>query len=103
MMEIERLVSMLDEACIPYERDDDTEYNRLVNVSIKRIKYPCNDNFICSAIQGDYTLGGRENLIEIMGLLTDEEHQYDEVRGYLTADEVFQRIKTDWDAHSVEP
>ena len=46
MMEIERLVSMLDEACIHYERDDDTEYNRLVNVSIKRIKYTCIDNFL---------------------------------------------------------
>ena len=103
MMEIERLVSMLDKACIPYERDDDTQYNTLVDVSIKRIKYPCIDNFVCSAIQGDYTLGGRENLIEIMGLLTDEERQFDDVRGYLTADEVFRRIKADWDAHSVEP
>lgn len=103
MMEIERLVSMLDEACIPYERDDDTQYNILADVSLKRIKYPCIDKFVCSAIQGDYTYGGRENLIEIMGLLTDEERQFDEVRGYLTADEVFRRIKADWDAHSVEP
>ena len=97
MMEIERLVSMLDEACIPYERDDDTEYNRLVNVSIKRIKYPCIDNFVCSAIQGDYTLGGRENLIEIMGLLTEEERERDDVVGYLTPEEVFWRIKKDWE------
>ena len=94
---------MLYESCTLYDRDDDTEYNRLVNVSIKRIKYPCIDKFVCSAIQGDYTYGGRENLIEIMGLLTDEELQFDEVRGYLTADEVFRRIKADWDAHSVEP
>lgn len=98
MMEIERLVSLLNDARIPYERDDDMMYNKLVNVSIKRVKYPCNDNFVCSAIQGDYTYGGRENLIEIMGLLTDEEKQHDSVRGYLTADEVFQRIKADWDA-----
>lgn len=94
MMEIERLASLLDSARIPYERDD--EKNPIV--PIKRIKYPNVEDFKCSAIQGDYTYGGRENLIEIMGLLTEEEAEYDDVKGYLTADEVFQRIKADWDA-----
>jgi hypothetical protein len=31
--------------------------------------------------------------IEIMGLLTPEEQEYDSVVGYLTAEEVFRRIK----------
>ena len=38
---------------------------------------------------------GKENLLEIMGLV--DETRGDEVEGYLTADEVFDRIKEDYD------
>jgi len=39
------------------------------------------------------TFGSQEDKIEIMGLLTDEEAEHDSVLGYLTAEEVFERIK----------
>ncbi len=100
MKEIDRLALLLERDNIPFERE---EVNTVPSIELTRIHYPCDKDFVCSAIQGDYTYGGRENLIEIMGLLTDEERQFDDVRGYLTADEVFRRIKADWDAHSVEP
>lgn len=36
-----------------------------------------------------------------MGLLTEEESKYDSVVGYLTAQEVFNRIKNHYDKHSM--
>ena len=50
----------------------------------------------CSVISHKYSYGGREGLLEIMGLLTEEEEEWDEVVGYLTADDVFARIYTDY-------
>ena len=47
---------------------------------------------IISVIQGSCTYGEEENLLEIMGLLTEEESREDCVLGYLTADNVFNRI-----------
>ena len=34
-----------------------------------------------------------------MGLLTDEENEMDNVAGYLTAIDVYGRIKNHWDKH----
>ena len=41
--------------------------------------------------------GYKDGLIEIMGLLTEEEREQDDVVGYLTPEEVFRRIKRDWE------
>ena len=49
-------------------------------------------NVIVSIIQGKLTYGGTENKLEIMGLLTPEEAEMDEVVGYLSAEEVYKRI-----------
>jgi hypothetical protein len=43
--------------------------------------------------------GSEDGLLEIMGLLTPEEEGWDEVRGWLTAEDVFSRIK-EWHAKS---
>ena len=48
---------------------------------------------IVSAVEGFGTYGYSDDLIEIMGLLTPEESKYDSVKGWLTAEEVFRRIK----------
>lgn len=53
---------------------------------------------LVSAVEGfgshGFGLRGEQgDLIEIMGLLTPEEEEYDSVRGWLTAEEVFGRIK----------
>ena len=96
MKELDRLKEMLDKANIPYETcDEDLDY--FGHKRICRVHYPQNSPFVCSAIQGYGTYGNEENLIEIMGLLTEEEKELDNVVGHLTAEEVFQRIKNHWD------
>ena len=83
---------LLNEAGIPYE--DNSE---LLSVSIMdRVWYRRDRNVICSAVWGMGSYGYEDGLIEIMGLLTDEEREKDDVVGYLTPEEVFRRIKEDW-------
>ena len=48
-------------------------------------------------IQGYGTYGGKQNLLEIMGLLTPEESKSDCVCGWLTAEDVFARIKAHYE------
>ena len=50
----------------------------------------------CSVISHPYSYGGRDGKLEIMGLLTEEESEYDDVLGYLDADDVFARIYADY-------
>lgn len=97
MTEFEKLVKMMDEASTPYERDDDT--NWLGGEKIKRMKYPKKGvDEVCSIIYGYGTYGYPEGLLEIRGLLTDEEAKYgDDIVGHLTAEDVFSRIKADYE------
>ena len=90
MKEIDRLAFLLERDDIPFERE---EVSTVPGIELTRIQYPCDKDFVCSAIQGTYSYGGKMNLIEIMGLLTPKEEEQDEVVGYLTADEVYERIK----------
>ena len=94
MDEFDKLVKMLDDARIPYERCD--------GIEIRRIHYPQNENFTCSAICGRGTYGNEKGLIEIMGLLTPEEEEMDSVVGHLTAKEVFGRILKDFSGMIME-
>lgn len=57
------------------------------------ITYGYEDDIICSVIEHDNSYGHEENLLEIKGLLTEEESETDSVVGHLTAEQVFQRIK----------
>ena len=61
-------------------------------ITKRGIEVLSSDETVCSAICGKTSYGGRENLIEIMGLLTDEEAESDGVVGYLLPEEVFARI-----------
>ena len=56
------------------------------------VYYPDGERMI-SAIEGWGTYGFKDDLIEIMGLLTPEEAEHDSVIGWLTAEDVFERIK----------
>ena len=47
----------------------------------------------CSVIEGEHTLGHEEDKLEIMGLMTPQEMSKDSIAGYLTAENVFERIK----------
>lgn len=61
-----------------------------------QILYPNIHTPRCSIIQHEFSYGGKDNLIEIQGLLTIEERKSSSVLGYLDAKNVFERIKKDF-------
>ena len=88
--EILKLETMLKQAEIPYEI---RELHGGYNVCYPSIKFR-----ICSAVEHDFSYGGSCDKIEIMGLLTQGEQEADvggkhAVCGYMSAEEVFERIK----------
>ena len=91
--EIFKLKDMLEESNIPFE----FKIREFGADKLYQICYP-KDGYRrkCSVIQGKGTYGGEENLLEIMGLLTKAEEEYDSVLGYLTAKNVFDRIEKDF-------
>lgn len=82
--EMHRLANMLGGANIPYEIHQ--MWGGL------RIAYPNNTDVVCSVIQHAFSYGGKEGYLEIMGLLTEEEGEGNSVKGWLTAEDVFERI-----------
>lgn len=78
--EIIKLSKMLDKEGIPHE--DMQIFDGL------QVNYPNKENCVCDAICHSYSYGHEQDLLEIMGLTED-----DDVEGYLTAKEVFKRIK----------
>ena len=62
-----------------------------------RIAYPNDEKTVCSAIEHNGSYGREADKIEIMGLMTEEENECDGVVGWLTAEEVFNRIKKHYD------
>lgn len=88
--EIFKLRDMLENANIPHIFE-----NGFLNGGA--LAYPDRENCVCSAIEHDGSYGRQADKIEIMGLLTDEESQYDDVVGWLTAEDVFNRIKTHYE------
>ena len=86
--EILKLNEMLTEAEIPHSID------RLFDGY--QIVYFYKGEPIADAIEHFASYGSAENLLEIMGCMTSEEEEHDDVLGYLTADEVFKRFATDF-------
>lgn len=96
--EIGRLVEMLAEANIP------GSYHQLFDGW--QVGYPClpsEGDCVCNVIEHFGSRGHNVDLLEIWGLLTEEENlnNYGTL-GYLTAEEVFGRIKTHWEANKDE-
>ena len=82
--EIHKLKALLEVMEVPFEfRPIHDGY---------QICYPNSENRVCSAVQHYFSYGNDEDRIEIMGLLTEEEADFDEVVGYLTADDILHRI-----------
>ena len=54
---------------------------------------------VMDAIENYGSYGNEQDLLEIMGLLTPEEKKCGSVLGYLTAEEVFERIEKHWSEH----
>ena len=64
-----------------------------------QIAYPVDRHDIrcvMDAVEHHGSYGHEADLIEIMGLLTPEEQEWDSVVGHLTAQEVFDRIRAHW-------
>lgn len=85
--EILKLKRMLDNAKIPFRFSE--------TFGGYRIEYSTNTGRVCSVIEHDFSYGNEKDLLEIQGLLTKEEKE-DSVLGYLTAENVFQRIENHW-------
>lgn len=86
--EILKLNEMLSKTDIPYSVDKVFDGWQIV--------YFYNGERIGDAIEHSFSYGSEENLLEIRGLLTPEEEEYDSVWGWLTAEEVFKRISKDF-------
>lgn len=88
---IKRLADMLLDHSIPFELATDAMGN-----DKNQIWYPSRDKSVCDVICYDGTYGYEHGLLEIMGLLTEEESEIDSVVGWLTPEEVFERIWRHW-------
>ena len=84
---IRLLADKLTIANIPFEITDDVMDNKN-----NQIWYPSHDNSICDVICHEFSYGGKDGLLEIMGLI-DEDCDSD-VEGWLTVEDVFARIYT---------
>ena len=82
-----RLASMLQTAEIPFEM-------RPVHDGYQ-VCYPSVANCISDAVCHDFSYGHEKCLLEIMGLV-DEEEVGDTVEGWLTAEQVFERWAKHW-------
>ena len=87
--EMTTLIDRLTSANIPFELTTDCCGNKN-----GQLWYPSCENNVCDVICHEYSYGGKEGLLEIMGLLDEEESEYDDVLGWLTAENVFARIYT---------
>ena len=64
--------------------------------------YPCREECVSDAICHDGSYGRHDGLLEIMGLVNEEEVG-DSVEGYLTAEQIFERWQKHWlENHSKE-
>lgn len=109
--EIFKLKRMLEKADIPFEFIEGFGYDKRMRAVFPdlldhyQICYPNKgDNQKISAIEGFCTHGGEQDRLEIMGLLTPWEryNHGDSVIGWLTAENVFKRIKKDWEENKDE-
>lgn len=89
--QIFKLKELLEKANIPFEFIEHKDYRNGY-----QILYPVGGvQNICSVIEHSFSYGNRQDLLEIQGLMTkkEEEEAHDTVLGYLSAENVFERIK----------
>ena len=86
MEEIEKIQEMLKQAGIPFEV-------RPFNSWGIQVCYPSIKNRFCDIVYHRYSNGYEEGLLAIQGLLTKAESDIDSELGYLTAEDIFKRIR----------
>lgn len=90
MTEMEKLINKLAKADIPYELT--------VLYDTIQVWYPSVKNNVADVVCHEWSMGSKDGLLEIMGLV-DETKTGDVVEGYLTADEIFERIAKHYRTH----
>lgn len=90
MTEMEKLITALVKNGIPFELA--CPYEAL------QVFYPNKESNVGDVICHKGSFGYEQGLLEVMGL-TDNLCDFGNVEGYLTADEVFKRIKNHWEEH----
>ena len=93
MTEMQKLINKLAKADIPYELTVQPFTNTI------QVWYPTQANPVTDIICHEYSYGGKEGLLEIMGLVNEKNTGGDSVEGHLTADEVFDRIAKHYRTH----
>lgn len=91
--EILKLHQMLSDALIPHITERFFDGWRVCYLVRREEGRDC----VCDAIEHFGSFGKEQDKLEIMGLLTLEEKKHDSVVGYLTAEDVFARIKAHWE------
>lgn len=81
--EMTKLIEILKKSNIPFEIASCW--------GTPQVLYPNGKHVVCDAICHKFSYGGKAGLLEIMGLV-DKEKVGDDVEGYLTAEEVANRI-----------
>ena len=81
--EIFRLKEMLEKSDIPFE------FRKIFDGF--HLCYPKIKDRVCSVIEHEGSYGNQNDLLEIMGLIEDKETD-DDVLGYLSAENVYERI-----------
>ena len=96
MKEIFRLKEMLEKENIPFEfiERKEVEGYQLAYPRFSKIKE--SNECVCSVIQHIYSYGNDVNLLEIWELAKDD------VEGYLSAEDVFERIKRHYKAGGID-
>lgn len=90
--EILKLKGMLEMEGIPFV------FRKRIRFNGYQICYPKGgEERVCSVIEQEGSYGNKVDLLEIMGLLTEKESEVDDVAGWLTAENVFSRIKKHWE------
>lgn len=105
--EILKLKEMLEEANIPFTFTDDFfNVKAKIDTGTPNVKafyyhqypaYQIRIGDLADVIEHCGSYGNEQDLLEIMGGLTEEEMEYGSVLGYLTAEEVFKRFKYCWE------
>lgn len=80
--EMDKLIPMLCKADIPFDL--------AIHMGRPQIIYPSLENHVCDAVLHWGSYGHEQGLLEIMGLV--DEDAGDDVEGWLTAEQVFDRI-----------
>ena len=86
--EIRKLMRMLSDYDIPYTVNEYLDGVQVIYPETETLQ-----DAVCSVIEHFGSYGSESDLLEIMGLLTEEELENDTVKGWMTAKKVFKRIQ----------